>query len=138
MVLTELVASLVGSIFGEGVLSAVGERVSKRPFHNGVIRCGLRAAEGRVYDMGTEWSTGLATITHARISFEPSTGVVGKRDIDVDLVATAEFAISGRDRSNPNSTVLLLVTPKGNLEWSIDTNQLKRAAELLSGASPAV
>jgi hypothetical protein len=84
--------------------------------------------------MGTEWSSGLAIVTRGHISFDPSLGIIGKREIDVDIVETARLAESRTHPSKPRSTILGLVTPNGRIEWSLDTDQLQRAAELLAEA----
>ena len=133
----EIVASLIGGLVGDGVVGALTGRASRRRFRDNEVRCDLRATKGRVYNMGTEWSSGLATVTRGHISFDPSLGIVGKREIDVDLVETARLAESRTDRSKPDSTILRLITPNGSLEWSLDTDQLERAAELLSAGTPA-
>jgi hypothetical protein len=131
--LFEVVASFIGGVIFEGVVRGLSSRATRRRFRNDTVQCDLRSAEGRIYNMGTEWSSGLATVTHGHISFDPSLGIVGKREIDVDLIETARLADSRTDPFKPNSTILQLVTRKGCLEWSLDTDQLKRAAELLSG-----
>ena len=133
----ELFASIAAQATGEAVVGAL----AARPFRGAIVSCDIRAAGGRAYNLDAEWTNGLATVTPGHISFAPSTGVVPlkgivhDREIDVDLVATFRLGRSRTDERYRKATIVELVTPKGNLEWSLDTSQLQRAGDLLAGAS---
>lgn len=129
-------AHVIGEIVIGGILGLFGRSLRPRLAEN-EVRCDIRAESGRVNDIGTEWSNGTAVISAGRIAFHPTMGIVGKREIEVDLPLTGSLAQSRVDRMRPLVTVVTLVTSKGRLEWAVDTDQLDRAAKLLSGAPAA-
>jgi hypothetical protein len=47
------------------------------------VRCAIRAVNGRVPNIGTEWSTGIGEVSRGHLRFVPSIGIVGDREIDV-------------------------------------------------------
>ena len=101
------------------------------------MRSDIRAVHGRVYDIGTEWSNGTAMVSTGHITFHPTMGIVGSREIEVDVARTGLLAMSRVSRMRPLVTVITLVTPDGRLEWAVDTDQLHLAAGLLAGTAQA-
>ena len=129
-------AHIIGEVIFGGIVSLF-DRARRPRLAKNVVRCDLRAESGRVYDIGTEWSTGTAIVRTGHITFHPTMGIVGSREIDVDLPATALLALARVDRMRPLVTVITLVTSKGRLEWAVDTDQLDRAAKLLAEKTAA-
>ena len=74
-------------MIAEGSLGALHGGLSRRAAAEALkaqkIRCGLRAPSGRVHGIGPEWSVGIATLRSGSLSFAPSVGVVGDRQIEV-------------------------------------------------------
>jgi hypothetical protein len=123
---------LIGEVIVGGILELFGRSRRSRVATN-EVRSDIRAVGGRVYDIGTEWSNGTAVVSAGHITFQPTMGIVGSREIEVDVAATAALGLSRVSRMRPIVTVITLVTPDGRLEWAVDTDQLSRAAELLAG-----
>lgn len=129
--LFELVGYLVAEAVGAAVSEAWLESRHRRRFSDGKVGSDLRSAQGRVYNIGTEWSAGIATVTAGHISFEPSLGIVGKREINIDRAGTARRARERRNPTKPHDTIVVLVTPKGELEWSLETRHVRAVMALL-------
>lgn len=118
-----LLLDLLGYIIGGAIVEGAGKSSRKgrarRLATAGELRCGLRAIEGRVYNMGTEWSTGKAIVTAGHLSFVPSMGIVGDRQIDVSAIGPSSRPSFGQGYVFEGALVCLLDTPKGQLEWAV-------------------
>ncbi len=79
----ELVFSALAGFFWWLVPEEIERRRDQKRFLDGQVRCAIRATSGRVLNIGTEWSAGVATIAPGRLLFVPSIGIVGDRDIRV-------------------------------------------------------
>jgi hypothetical protein len=83
---------------------------------NGIVRCMVRAVEGRVHNIGTEWSVGSARVRMGHIRFSPSRGIVGARSIYIDSIKNETVATIGpRDFGAFEGSTVVIVTPKGEL-----------------------
>lgn len=133
--LFEGLGSFVGQVIFEGIGESFVQRLVSRRLRDHAVECDLRAASGRVYNIGTEWSTGIATVTPGHISFEPSQGIVGKREIIVNVAETIRLGKTWRRPNRRRDTVVVLVTPKGQLEWSVETRHLEQLAKYLRPSS---
>ncbi|MEL0625851.1 hypothetical protein V6245_02700 [Salinibacterium amurskyense] len=47
------------------------------------VMCAIRALDGRVLNIGTEWSFGVSEIAERQLKFSPTTGIVGNRTVPV-------------------------------------------------------
>ncbi|MGJ8722856.1 MAG: hypothetical protein ACSHW9_13535 [Salinibacterium amurskyense] len=47
------------------------------------VMCAIRAMDGRVLNIGTEWSFGVSEIADRQLEFSPTTGIVGNRTVPV-------------------------------------------------------
>jgi len=71
----------------------------------------VRAVDGRVNNMGTDWSRGVAYLSAGRLHFEPKSGIVGSRQIDV-LAMRADVPPVPADEG---FEYFRLTTPEGEL-----------------------
>ena len=97
-----------------------GRAADRRLIARDEVRCGIRAVDGRVLNMGREWSTGVCEISVGHLRFRPSTGIVGNREIDVVGLRLVE----GRPDETilvswAESTDLIISTTTGELYWVI-------------------
>jgi hypothetical protein len=110
-------ANMVGDSLG-GSFHQRLQRASdrRRPVADGV-RSSIRALEGRVLNIGTEWSMGTSELSPRHVKFIPKVGIVGNREIDiVDLKALAPV----EDQLDLNEfAYFLITTPKGHLHWGV-------------------
>jgi hypothetical protein len=111
-----------------------GRRDDRRAIERHQARSGLRSVQGRVLNIGTEWSTGRCEITPGHLRFIPNMGIVGPREIDVLAVeqSDADFERVVALASRP-STTLLLRTAAGDLYWQVLIRVVDEAIELLEG-----
>ena len=107
-------------------------RHDRRLLRGGRARCGIRSVTGRVLDVGTEWSTGICTISTGRIRFTPRVGIVGDRDIEVlevlgsDVVPDRDMDLGGI----PTATYVIR-TAHGDLLWVLPAHVAEQASGLL-------
>jgi hypothetical protein len=111
-----------------GFLSRMAARESLR---DNRVSCGLRAVSGRVYTIGTEWSTGTATLRPGSLTFDPTVGIVGSRQITVTSIGRWSTA-----PGNPDTSRVRLQTPQGELEWSVGTAVAEQVAALVMPSQP--
>lgn len=134
----EIIGELIGYVIVDVIGSAIGgllRYLSRRSATARVIvdrrvSCGLRATSGRVYNIGTDWSTGKASLRAGRMTFDPKTGSVERRRILVIEVDRSEARIA-QDLPLRNGIVWQLVTPQGRLEWAVDSRLVDAAAAAL-------
>jgi len=130
----QLLAELVGWGIFDGMRARFAKSAAQKVTATHRVRCGLRAAEGRVYDIGTEWSTGWASVSAGRLEFSPSVGIVGDRSIEITAVRR-ESVPAGLLENSDRALVWQLVTPRGVLHWAVDRAAMPIAADLLVGTS---
>lgn len=95
-----------------------GSRSDRRLLAEDKVRCGIRASEGRVLNIGTEWSTGSCEFGPGHLRFLPSMGIVGEREIEVISLRLMD----GRPYEEVvapwgESTYLVITTEAGDLDW---------------------
>jgi hypothetical protein len=119
--------SIVLQFFGDLFLTALttlpwtnGAKPDRRAIEKGRVYSGIRAVEGRVLNIGTEWSTGICEVTPRHLRFVPRMGIVGTRDIRVESVRLADLGVrEGVDLDPRPSTALRVTTHAGDLYWQI-------------------
>jgi hypothetical protein len=115
------VVGLLGQFAFEAVGTAIvnsGQKSSDRRsfLKTGTVRCAVRAVEGRVLNIGTEWSLGSARLRAGHLTFTPTVGIVGDRSIDVVTIKRETIAkLNPRDIGTFEGTSVIVVTPKGEL-----------------------
>lgn len=126
-----LIADFFGGLMATGAADTVGERVrsgrDRRRLDESRVRSGLRSVEGRVLNIGTEWSEGIAEISPGRLRFIPRTGIVGDREITITGLALEGAA----PRLLEGLTVLRITTPSGDLLWAVPDKLVDDIAELV-------
>ncbi|MBX9471397.1 hypothetical protein [Microcella sp.] len=70
----------------------IQRRNDRKRLLEGEVRCAIRAGKGRVLNIGTEWSVGIAQVSPGLLHFTPAIGIVGSREVRV-------LGIRDRDRS---------------------------------------
>lgn len=118
-----LLATVIGGAVHEGVRSG-GDR---RRLAASRVRSGLRAVEGRVLNVGTEWSEGITEISPKHLTFIPRMGIVGNREIEVTGLAFEAEA----PRLLEGLVVFRLTTPAGDLLWAVPDKLADDIAELV-------
>ena len=106
----------------------LGRAADRESLADNRVSCGLRAASSRVYNIGTEWSTGSATLSRGRMIFEPTMGIVRKRDIAVTSVEITNHRVDDDEH-----VVLRLHTPQGELFWRVSAAVADRVSALVRG-----
>lgn len=114
----QLLASSLGSLFGEGVGRRMQGSNDRRLLANNKVRCEIAAFEGRVLNIGTEWSAGLCEISPGHLRFSPRIGIVGDREIDVQRLEPADPP-PVRARQLEDFAYFRLSTANGDLRWAI-------------------
>ncbi|MBG6054906.1 hypothetical protein IWX81_001317 [Salinibacterium sp. CAN_S4] len=132
--------SIVLDILGSLLLSLApdfvpkGRAADRRLLAQDKVRCGIRASDGRVLNIGTEWSTGVCEISPGHLRFVPSVGIVGDREIDViDVRMTQERPHEQMVMPWGESADLVITTKAGELHWKIPEHI---ANEVIARLSP--
>jgi hypothetical protein len=101
---------------------------------DGKARCAIRAARGRVLDIGEEWSAGTCEISVGRIRFSPTIGIVGDRDIPVLEVLASDVDPDEVRHLGLRQTVTYVIrTERGDLWWALPDPVANPASDLLFG-----
>ena len=93
----ELIVSSLTGVLWWLIPDEIERRRDRSRFLEGRVRCAIRATRGRVLNVGTEWSGGVATISKGRLYFVPSIGIVGDRDIQVLGIRDHEDPVPAAD-----------------------------------------
>lgn len=97
-----------------------GKAADRRRLSAGRVRCGLRAVEGRVGNIGTEWSGGIAELADGILRFTPEVGIVGDRVIAIQGARDAHLAAHELPNlASDDASVIILDTPTGPLYWAV-------------------
>ncbi|MFN4002156.1 hypothetical protein [Microcella sp.] len=79
----------------------IERRNDRKRLLEGEARCAIRAGKGRVLNIGTEWSVGIAQITRGMLHFTPSMGIVGTREIHVLSIRERDGSIAPSPLERP-------------------------------------
>lgn len=92
--LLEPLFAILSDVFWWLVPNEIERRNDRKRFLDGEVRCALRAVKGRVLNVPTEWSAGLAVISPGVLHFTPSIGIVGTRELRVVSIRDRDASIS--------------------------------------------
>jgi hypothetical protein len=120
-VLSGLLGWIVGDLFTSlfaRVVRSSSTTADRRSFdREGRVRCAVRAVNGRVLNIGTEWSLGSAVVSGGHVMFTPSMGIVGVRSIDIlALRPDSRGAVVIGDVGTFEGTSVVVDTAKGELQ----------------------
>jgi len=130
-ILLDIVGSLVMFLMPD--LVGKGRGTDRRLLAQRKVRSSIRAVEGRVLNIGTEWSTGVCEIGKGRLRFVPSMGIVGDREIEViGLRLRDDWSHELVVAPWGESTELIVSTEAGELYWAIPEHIADDVVERLS------
>jgi hypothetical protein len=112
----------------------VQRRNDRKRFLEGEVRCALRAVKGRVLNIGTEWSVGVAQISPGMLHFTPSIGIVGTREVRVLSIRDRDDSIGLSKHEYPVGEWLdfVVTTAAGELVVRFPLEVGDAAAEVIS------
>jgi hypothetical protein len=112
----------------------IQRRNDRKRFLEGEVRCAIRAARGRVLNIGTEWSVGIAQISPGVLHFTPAIGIVGTREVRVLGIRDRDRSIAPSPLERPVGDWLdfIVTTAAGDLVVRFPLEVGDAAAELLS------
>lgn len=116
--LASLFADNAGAVAGGRLARRIQTAGDKRRLAGGETRSAIRAVAGRVNNIGTEWSEGIAELGRGHIRFVPRIGIVGDRELRVISITPTEAP----DLQTPTLgayVYYLLATEHGELYWAI-------------------
>lgn len=92
----------------------IERRNDRKRLLEGEVRCAIRAGKGRVLNIGTEWSVGIAQISTGMLLFTPSMGIVGTREVRVLGIRERDGSIAPSPLERPVGDWLdFIVTTSG-------------------------
>ena len=94
MLVFELLFGFLAELFWWLVPNEIERRNDRRRLLDGEVRCALRAVRGRVLNIGTEWSVGIAGISPGMLHFTPAIGIVGTREVRVVSIRDRDQSVS--------------------------------------------
>ncbi len=112
----------------------IERRNDRKRLVEGEVRCAIRAGEGRVLNIGTEWSVGIAQISPGMLHFTPSMGIVGTREVRVVSIRERDGSIAPSPLERPFGDWLdfIVTTAAGELVVRFPLEVGDAAAETLS------
>lgn len=112
----------------------IERRNDRKRFLDGEVRCAMRAVRGRVLNIGTEWSVGIAQISPGMLHFTPSIGIVGTREVRVVSIRDRDNSISPSALERPVGDWLdfIVTTSGGELVVRFPLEVGDAAAEVIS------
>lgn len=112
----------------------VQRRNDRKRLLEGEVRCGIRAVTGRVLNIGTEWSVGVAQISPGMLNFTPAIGIVGTREVRVLSIRDRDNSIGPSKHEYPVGAWLdfVVTTAAGELVVRFPLEVGDAAAEVLS------
>lgn len=112
----------------------IQRRNDRKRFLEGEVRCGIRAVTGRVLNIGTEWSVGVAQISPGMLFFTPAIGIVGTREVRVLSIRDRDNSIGLSKHEYPVGDWLdfVVTTAAGELVVRFPLEVGDAAAEVLS------
>lgn len=124
-------AQFLGGLAGERISRRAQRAQDRKGLTLNRIRCGIRAVEGRVHNIGTEWSSGWCEVGGGHIRFVPTMGIVGERDIDVISLGDVEGDVSNSWHHAETLNYFRLTTASGALYWAVPPVLADEAAALI-------
>ncbi len=126
-------AGIVGAIV-DNIFIPISQQIAKRNYARtdrrnlaeGRTRLAVRAREGRVLNIGTEWSEGTADITPGHAHFEPRIGVVGDRDIHILDLKPGDPPQGGAFPNTGFYSYFEVTTPRGVLLFGLPETQARQ------------
>ena len=118
-ILGGILAGFIGSALGALLIRGVDGETNARLLDDDEVKCGIRALEGRVHNIGTEWSGGTAHLSPGHLRFVPTIGIVGERNIDVISVEPGGRSYPTVNLSDGPGVHLIITTAKGQLLWGV-------------------
>ncbi len=112
----------------------IERRNDRKRFLDGEVRCAIRAAKGRVLNIGTEWSVGVAEISPGMLNFTPAIGIVGTREVRVVSIRDRDNSVGPSKHEYPVGEWLdfIVTTAAGDLVVRFPLEVGDAAAEVLS------
>ncbi len=112
----------------------VQRRNDRKRFLEGEVRCAIRAVKGRVLNIGTEWSVGVAQISPGMLHFTPAIGIVGTREVRVLSIRDRDDSIGLSKHEYPVGDWLdfVVTTAAGELVVRFPLEVGDAAAEVIS------
>jgi hypothetical protein len=117
----------------EGVADVVSDAQARKNFdENRVVRCGIRAVKGRVANIGTEWSYGDAAVSPGHITFTPTMGVVGVRELEgIEIDRASIRKPKWREKSTADSRLVTITCGGGELVLELRTGVFDEVLKVL-------
>ncbi len=130
----EFLLSFLGSLFWWLIPEQIQRRNDRKRFLEGEVRCGIRAVKGRVLNIGTEWSVGVAQISPGMLHFTPAIGIVGTREVRVLSIRDRDDSIgpSEHEYSVGEWLDFVVTTAAGELVVRFPLEVADAAAEVIS------
>lgn len=128
--------AILSDVFWWLVPNEIERRNDRKRFLEGEVRCALRAVKGRVLNVPTEWSAGLAVISPGVLNFTPSIGIVGTREVRVVSIRDRDASIAPRKNEYMVGDWLdfIVTTAAGDLIVRFPLEVGDAAAEVLSSS----
>lgn len=112
-------AYLFGNVLGWSAVNRVHAAQDRRLIADDRVRCFVAAEEGRVLNIGTEWSSGTCVLSTGQIHFVPTMGIVGTRDIPVKSLHPTQLKAQENTPNFDGAAWFLIDTDRGQLIWGI-------------------
>lgn len=130
----EILFGFLAEILWWLIPNEIERRNDRKRLLDGEVRCGIRAAKGRVLNIGTEWSVGVAQISPGMLHFTPSIGIVGTREVRVLSIRDRDDSIGLSKHEYPVGDWLdfVVTTAAGELVVRFPLEVGDAAAEVLS------
>lgn len=126
-------SDLLGDVVGLLIADRIVRWRARRGLRRGRVHCSLRVVEGTVAGLDSTWSRGTASVTPGSLRFAFAFPKSGEATIHVLAIDS-----SGEDMSPTSSTsrrgsdaTWHLTTPSGVLDWRVDREFIRGAAERL-------
>ncbi len=130
--LASLFADMAAAMAGGSIARRIQTVEDKRRVTGGQTRSAIRAVTGRVNNIGTEWSEGVAEFGPGHIRFVPRIGIVGDRELRV--ISLKPTQATDLEVPNPGAyAYYLFATEHGELYWAIPE---KFADEIIAAVVP--
>ncbi len=128
---------VLGSLF-EGLMDiGAASRARRRFTREGIVQCSVRAVEGRILNIPTEWSYGTAVISQGQVLFHPAAGIVGERRIAIERIG--DSAVHGSDVDDwfrADMRVVRATTSAGELLFSFPTAVVDEVVAAIAAGTP--
>lgn len=118
---------LVANTLGYSASGPFQRASDRRLLTKGQVRCELAAAEGRVLNIGTEWSGGVCHLSPGHLRFIPQIGIVGEREIDV--LSISRSGPPAGTRFTGDRECVTVTTAEGELYWAIPESIAEQVIE---------